>query len=118
VLDDSLEDIRSRAGSRVIALEPMNGEADMAAALALPMVDQAEQVGREWRLTLTQDADPHQAMQALVAALKPRRVEVHRPRLEDIFIELVEADDTAGGDRTLLRAALQAGAAGVEGVAP
>jgi ABC-2 type transport system ATP-binding protein len=118
VLDDSLEDIRSRAGSRTIALEPMNGETDMAAALALPMVDRAEQVGREWRLTLAPDADPHQAMQALVAALKPRRVEVHRPRLEDIFIELVETDVTAGGDRALLRASLQAGGAAVEGVAP
>jgi ABC-2 type transport system ATP-binding protein len=118
VLDDSLDRIRDRAGSRIIALEPMRKDASMLSAQALPMVAQAEQVGREWRLTLTPETDPHQAMQDLVAALQPRRVEVHRPRLEDIFIELVEGDVGRGRDRALLRASLQAGSSGVEEIAP
>ena len=90
--------------------------------------DLAEQLVGDWSwldsaggiagLTLTPETDPHQAMQDLVAALQPRRVEVHRPRLEDIFIELVEGDVGRGRDRALLRASLQAGASGVEEIAP
>ena len=115
VLDGSLHSIRERTGLQIIGLEPMDDGADIQVAASLPMVAQAEKVGREWRLTLTEDTDPHQAMQALVAAHQPLRVEMYRPSLEDIFIEMVEAGARDVAERSLLRAALRVEGTGAAG---
>jgi ABC-2 type transport system ATP-binding protein len=115
VLDGSLDSIRNRSELRIISMEPLDSGADMSAASSLPMVVQAEKVGREWHMTLTEDADPHQAMQALVALMPPLRVEIHRPSLEDIFIEMVEASDKSADERTALRAALRVEGASAAG---
>jgi len=107
VLDDSLDGIRSRAATDVIAVEPMDPGADLAGLTALPAVAAAEKVDRSWRFTLAHGANPHETMQALLAAAPAARVELHRPNLEDIFVDLVDAEASAEKERAHLRASLR-----------
>ena len=119
VLDDSLDHIRSRAATDVIAVEPMDPGADLAGLTALPAVAATEKVDRSWRFTLADGANPHEAMQALLAAVPAARVELHRPNLEDIFVELVDIAAAAEKERAHVRASLRDdGAAVGDEVAP
>jgi ABC-2 type transport system ATP-binding protein len=109
VLDDPVNVIRNRYEVRALEFEPLQPGFDMNAVLALPDVASCHNVDGAYEIALRERSDARQAMQRLIATLPVARVELKRPRLEDIFIELVtgSASHDAAHD---LRAELRAGA--------
>jgi len=89
VLDESLDAVRARFDPRVVHFEPYDPEADIGTLGRLPEVQNAEKANGRWELLLRDDCDPAQGMREIVAALTPARVELHRPTLEDVFIQIV-----------------------------
>jgi len=105
VLDDPLTAIRRRYDPRVIVFEPLEPGADVDSASALPGVEQCRQVDDAFEITLGERVDPREAMRDLTAALAVARVELKRPSLEDIFVQLVAGDDDDSGEPTSMHAA-------------
>jgi len=104
VLDDNLASIRSRFAPRSILFEPLDRTADAGALAALPGVQGLQQDGETWELTMAPAASPGAVMQAVAAAIPPLRLELRRPTLEDIFIDIVSGE---GADAGTLRAAVR-----------
>jgi ABC-2 type transport system ATP-binding protein len=106
VLDQPIEEIRSRYDPRTIEFEPLDGNADVSSLAGLPGIERMERNRSGYRIQLAEDAEPAVAMRRIIDAVTPARLELARPRLEDVFIRLVsEAGDTAE-ERQKLRADL------------
>ena len=116
VLDDTLATIRRNFDPRTVLFEPMDPEADLSPLHAVPGVRHVAQaeVGPTREIALNENADPAAVIRDLAAAVAPMRIELHRPSLEDIFIEIVanqnEVTDPATRER--LRAAVRDEAVG------
>ncbi len=105
VLDDSLERIRARHDPRLILFEPIDGGAGCAAGseaevstrlAAVAGVETVERAGERYRVKLARGTEPPAAMRELVAAVPPSRIELHRPTLEDVFVDIVTRRGTNG----------------------
>ena len=116
VLDDSVPAIRRRYDPRTIRFEPLDrGRRSGAAARARR--SRGHRPGGHWAgcgpssydVRLVDGSDPGAAIRRITATVTPARIELARPRLEDIFISLVSdgAAPAAG-----LRASLRDDAAG------
>jgi ABC-2 type transport system ATP-binding protein len=112
VLDDTIGDIRARFDPRSLLFEPLDPDADVSVLAKIPGVLQVRKDGGQWDLGLAPGVDPAGAIRAVVAAMAPARIEVRRPTLEDVFINIVTGDE--GGEEETLRAAVREGAAGVK----
>jgi ABC-2 type transport system ATP-binding protein len=121
VLDDSVTAIRRRFDPRSIRFEPLDAGADLGALRALPEVEQMTPVAGGSRrsdgpasfdIRLVDGSDPGAAIRRITATVTPARIELARPRLEDIFIGLV-SDGSAPAPGLL--ATLQDGDAGAAG---
>jgi ABC-2 type transport system ATP-binding protein len=108
VLDDSVGAIRRRYDPRTILFEPLDAAADLAPLSALAEVEQIEPAGGGFDIRLADGSDPGAAIRRITAAVTPVRIELARPRLEDIFISLVS---DGGAPAPALLASLQDGAA-------
>jgi ABC-2 type transport system ATP-binding protein len=118
VLDDSLAAIRRSYDPRTIRFEPLDAAADLAPIAALPEVERIEPeaapsgragIPTGFDIHLVDGSDPGAAIRRITASVTPARIELARPRLEDIFISLVsEGSVPAPG----LLAALRDGSAG------
>ena len=110
VLDDTLSNIRRQHDPRTILFEPMDPHADLSPLHAVPGVKQvaAAEQGPAREITIHEDADPASVMRDLTAAVPPMRIELRRPSLEDIFIEIVAGEDEVSDPvvRERLRAAV------------
>lgn len=115
VLDLPLGKVWERYDPRIIHAEPLaapsgpSGEAILGFAGGLAGVREVAASGAGVDLRLADGADVGAIMSALAGRVTCRRLELRRPNLEDIFIQLV------GGDSSELRAQLQ-GAPASEGV--
>jgi len=89
VLDDSLAEIRALHDPRAVLFEPLHGDADLSELRALPEVEGLERVDGRFQLRLRPGADAAAMLRKLVEKVPMARVEVHRPSLEDIFIDIV-----------------------------
>ncbi len=89
VLDDSVPEIRRQFDLRTILYEPMHDDPGEARLAALPMIQRVRRHQERWELHLAEGADPADAMRALVDLAPPALLEVHRPSLEDVFVEIV-----------------------------
>ena len=105
VLDADLGDIRSRYDPRSIRFEPLDPEADTTGLASIPEVERVRPDDRDLEILLRAGTDPAAAMRRLMDALPAARIELSRPRLEDVFLELVAGGGAAETDR--LRAALR-----------
>ena len=112
VLDDALADILSQYDPRSIQLEPLDAETDTAALASLREVERVRSGDRGLEILLRDGADPTAAMRCILETVPAARIELSRPRLEDIFIELV-AGSASADEEEGLRAALRD--AGTEG---
>ncbi|HEU4620164.1 MAG TPA: ATP-binding cassette domain-containing protein [Gammaproteobacteria bacterium] len=109
VLDADIASIQSRYDARRVNFAPLDPEADLESLAALPEVARVERTNAGADIVLAEGAAPAEAMRRIVGAIPPARIELARPRLEDIFIDIVAAGDEG------LQAALRAGAALPEG---
>jgi ABC-2 type transport system ATP-binding protein len=115
VLDDPVRAIRDRYAPNAVWFEPMaTGDGfDPSVVETLPEVAGVELIDGSHRATVADQADPARAVAAVAGAAPMSRVELHRPTLEDIFIDIVQGSGSAD-DAESLRAALRAGGAGLE----
>lgn len=108
VLDDTLGDIRSRFDPRAIHVDPVAGFSDQHKIEAVPGVAHVTPVEGSLEVVLDEGVEPQDAMKAMLNATPLNRVEIKRPTLEDVFIEIVTGGKR-GEDAALLRAELLAG---------
>lgn len=114
VLDDPVSDIRGRYDTRVVALEPLGDGTDLAPLRALPLVESVERADGGYEVLLRAGTDPVDAMRAIIGAVPAARVELKRPSLEDVFVDLVTAGESLEVERHLraeLRGSASAGTA-------
>jgi ABC-2 type transport system ATP-binding protein len=107
VLDTTLSEIRHRFDPRALGFEPLDAGAPWAPLLALPGVQSVVRDGAAWTIQLCEGADPSATMQAAIAAVPAARVELCRPSLEDVFVQIVTGGAKTPGEAAGLRAALR-----------
>jgi ABC-2 type transport system ATP-binding protein len=112
VLDDGIASIRARFDPRSLLFEPFDPAADVQVLSALPGVTQVHRDGGCWELVLGLEADPAVVIRSVASTLTPARLELRRPTLEDVFVNIVTADG-GGNEAAALRAAVR-DPAGVE----
>ncbi len=88
VLDADLAAIERQYDSRTIHFVPLEPGADVAALAALPFVSRLTRSEHGYEISLNEGADTAEAMRQIVTAVAPARIELKRPRLEDVFVEL------------------------------
>jgi ABC-2 type transport system ATP-binding protein len=106
VLDADLGEIRSRYDPRAIRFEPLDPEADTTGLASIPEVERVRPDDRGLEILLSAGTDPASAMRRIMDATPAARIELARPRLEDVFIELV-AGGAAATEADRLRASLR-----------
>jgi ABC-2 type transport system ATP-binding protein len=89
VLDESLDSIRRSHDPRAVLFEPFDPAADVAPLGGVEGVAAVVKNGAGYRLDLRPAADPVRTIRAIALAVAPSRIELQRPSLEDIFVDLV-----------------------------
>ena len=98
VLDEDVTAIRRQYDPRTIRFDPIDPAADPAMLRSLAEVEQIDRVDGSYEIHLVAGTDPGSAMQRISMAIAPARIELSRPRLEDVFIALVS--EAAGTSET------------------
>ncbi|MGB7220248.1 MAG: ATP-binding cassette domain-containing protein [Vicinamibacterales bacterium] len=106
VLDEQLSAIRRQYNPRTIRFEPLDPAADLSALRGLAEVERLDPVTGGYDIVLEAGSDPGAAIRRITAAVTPARIEISRPRLEDIFISIVSEGGAADAEGSL-RANLQ-----------
>lgn len=101
VLDQPVAAIQRQYDPRAIRLEPLDPHADPSPLDALPEVERIGRVNGVCEISLRPGADPASAMRRIALAIAPARLELVRPRLEDVFIGIVSAGKGAGEDERI-----------------
>ena len=120
VLDATLAQIRAQHDPRTVVFDPVDPDrADEVASL--PGVRALSHVNGLHEISLDEGVNPSDVMRSIVQTLPVTRVELRRPNLEDVFIDIVQRGvggaSPEGVDEALLRAALRDGAAHTAGAA-
>ena len=112
VLDEAVAGIRRRYDPRAIHVEPIDPETDVSATLAaVESVERVDRSSHGYDIRLVEGTDPVAAIRRVAAAVAPARIELSRPRLEDVFVQIV-SDAAASWDAAQkLKAHLQDAAA-------
>ena len=106
VLDAGLGDIRSRYDPRSIRFEPLDPGADTAALSSIVGVERVRADDRGLEILLLAGTDPAATMRRILDTMPAARIEISRPRLEDVFVELV-ASGAAATEADRLRTSLR-----------
>ncbi len=120
VLDDTLGTIRSRFDPRAIHVEAANAGNQSQAISAVPGVASVRIHEGHHVVTLDEGMDKQQAMQSIITAVPISKIEIKRPTLEDVFIEIVtggHSGDAMDTDHEQVRAKLLAGSKETQEVA-
>jgi ABC-2 type transport system ATP-binding protein len=96
VLDEPMMAIRHRYDLRTIRFEPLDPAADMSAVRALPEVERLVPGPNGLEIRLAEGSDPGAAILRITSAVTPARIEIARPGLEDVFMNLVAQGEGAG----------------------
>ncbi len=107
VLDRELADIHQTFDPRHILFEPLDASADVDVLRSVPGVREIVQDGAAWDIELDDHAGPSSVIPSLVAAATPRQIQVRRPSLEDVFVDIVSGKTAAKDEGARLRAALR-----------
>src|SRR5436190_17011824 len=116
VLDEQVATIRRRYDPRNIQFEPLDPDADLSPIKSLPGVQRVDRVEGHYEILLVEGTSPADAMRHIVQAIAPARIELSRPRLEEVFIGLVSGGVGSEEDKLELKAGLTGTAA--KAVAP
>jgi ABC-2 type transport system ATP-binding protein len=115
VLDDPLAAIRRQYDPRAIRFDPLDHDADLSPLGALPEVERVDRVDGGCEILLVEGTNPATAIPRLAAAVAPARIEIARPRLEDIFVRIVTGGSATPESEQQMRADLRdAGAQGAD----
>ena len=102
VLDDPVSSIRRRYDPRALVFEPLESGADVARVRALEQVESCTARDGAYDVGLRAGADPAAAIARIAGVLPLARIEVKRPRLEDVFVQLVaDGGQSAEAERAL-----------------
>ena len=100
VLDANLSAIRRAYDPRTVQFEPLDADADLSALASIPEVERMRAADRGAEIRLRRGADPAASMRRLLDAVPAARIELSRPRLEDVFIDIVGRGSSAGTDES------------------
>jgi ABC-2 type transport system ATP-binding protein len=130
VLDNTLSEIHARYTPREIVVEPVPGlhagelderslqrllrDAQVQGLTDVRLASGATRSQRRFRVLLSADSDPPQTLRAIANATACARIEIVRPTLEDVFIEIVAGSATTTEERDELLAMMRAGKGGGE----
>jgi ABC-2 type transport system ATP-binding protein len=89
VLDDSLEAIRRRHDPRIVLFEALDPRADLAPLRRVDGVQDLVRTDGTWEIHLREGTDVARAMRDVLDAVPASRLELHRPTLEDVFVQIV-----------------------------
>jgi ABC-2 type transport system ATP-binding protein len=106
VLDEKLSTIRSQYNPRIIEFDPLDPNADISAIARLHGIERIDQDDSGYKVILEEKADPAEAMRQIISCSTPARLELSRPHLEDIFIQLVSSSADTSEDRKKLKEGL------------
>jgi ABC-2 type transport system ATP-binding protein len=107
VLDDSLASIRRRYDPRAIRFDPIDPHADLSPLERLDGVERVTLVDGTFEIALKDGTDPGAVMRELAGAVAPARLELARPKLEDIFVQIVTDSGGTPDAGTALKADLR-----------
>ena len=113
VLDDPVSSILRRYDARAIRFEPLDPDESLAPVRALPDVESCLAVDGGYELRLRDGVDAAGAIARVAATVPVGRIELKRPRLEDVFVQIV-ADGSRSPDAELTLRAELAGASQVQ----
>ncbi len=105
VLDDSIASIRAKFDPRTLIFDPLDPRNDVSALGSVAGVKSVAKDGSSWELSLAPDADQATVIRSVAAAIAPSRIELKRPSLEDVFINIVTVGE--GGEAAALRASVR-----------
>lgn len=90
VLDNSLDEIKRQEVVREILFEPLHPGPDVAAQLAAVIgIASLDAKERSYRLKLADNVDLEETLKVLTGKIVPAKLELVRPRLEDLFVSIV-----------------------------
>jgi ABC-2 type transport system ATP-binding protein len=89
VMDEQVATIRRRYDPRRLRFDPLDMTDPTLALNALAEVERVTRVDGSYEILLTESTDPAAAIRRIVGAVPPARIEISRPKLEDVFIQLV-----------------------------
>jgi ABC-2 type transport system ATP-binding protein len=97
VLDDTVQAIRGQYDTGKVVIEPLQGDADASELARIRGVESVRRQEGQIILQLAGGTDQARVMRRVASSLPVARMELSRPRLEDIFIGLVagKSDDAA-----------------------
>lgn len=110
VLDDPVQTIRSRHKPTGVWFEAYDNTAETAAieaVRALPGIAEVRRVDGKLEAVLGAGVRTDEAVRLVASAASMASVDLHRPGLEDIFINIVTEGELSADDREQLRAALR-----------
>jgi ABC-2 type transport system ATP-binding protein len=94
VLDESLAAIQRQYDPRTILFDPIDAAADLAALRSLAEVERIDRTDRGYEIVLHEGTNAASAIQRITMTIAPARIELSRPRLEDVFIQIVSKDSS------------------------
>ena len=108
VLDESLNSIRTKYDPRIVVVEPLDPETDVGRLRSIPGIQDVAKSERAYEVHLGQGTAVADAIRDIAAAVPVARVELRRPTLEDVFVQIVTESrggsvDEARSLRTTLR---------------
>ena len=113
VIDEALAEIRSRFDPRALLVEALDSNFDREALARIEGVESVKPGNGALELALSAGISPSEAMRRITASLDVARVELKRPTLEDVFIQVV--GESGSEKEELMRAALRESAAQLSG---
>ena len=99
VLDDPVDSILRRYDARALRFEPLDAGADVSVVKGLADVERCTAVDGGYEVALRERADVGRAMQQVIAAVPVARIELKRPRLEDVFVQIADDGGRSALDR-------------------
>ena len=108
VLDESLSSIRTKYDPRIVLVELLEPETDVGRLRAVPGIQDVTKSEQAYEAHLSQGTAVADAIRDIAAAVPVARVELRRPTLEDVFVQIVTESrggsaEEASNLRTTLR---------------
>jgi len=101
VLDDPIHVIRGQYDTGKVIVEPLDSAVDTSVLGKIRGVERMRQQDGEVELHLAEGTDQARVMRQIAAGLPVARMELSRPRLEDIFVRLVAGESEGDADELM-----------------